>query len=297
MLRPPLDSPGKKLRDLMARDIVVLPGVFNAISARAAEAAGGEALYLSGAGVTNALLAAPDIALLTLTEMADQSRHVCQAVRVPVIADADTGFGESANVARTVVEFEQSGLAGIHIEDQLSPKRCGHLDGKQVVPAEDMAAKTRAAVDSKRDPTFLIVARTDARSVEGLNAAVERGRMYADSGADAVFPEGLESESEFEAFRKALKVPLLANMTEFGKTPLIPVSRFKELGYNLVIFPMTAFRVMLKSIGEAYEEVLRTGTQAGLLPKMRTRKELYDLLEYDAYTAVDRKWAEGNYDV
>jgi methylisocitrate lyase len=211
-----------------------------------------------------------------------------------VLSDADTGFGDVHNVARTVVELEGAGLAGIHLEDQESPKRCGHLDGKTVVPAGEMAAKVRAAVDSKRNQDFLIVARTDARGVEGLESAIERARRYVESGADAVFPEGLESEAEFEAFRKAIAVPLLANMTEFGKTPIIPVSRFRELGYNLVIFPMTAFRVMLKAIGECYEELLKTGTQAGLLDRMRTRQELYDLIEYAAYDERDRRWAKEN---
>jgi methylisocitrate lyase len=271
---------------------VLLPGVFNAISALSACRAGAKALYLSGAGVTNATLGAPDIALLTEEEMSRTARHVCQAVPLPVIADADTGYGDVHNVARTVIDMEQAGLAGIHIEDQRSPKRCGHLEGKGVIASGEMKAKIRAATESRRDPSFLIVARTDARGVEGLEAAIERAKSYVDAGADAVFPEGLESEPEFEAFRRALAAPLLANMTEFGKTPIIPVSRFAELGYNLVIFPMTAFRVMLKSIGETYEELLRTGTQAGLLDRMRTRKELYELLEYDAYTERDVRWAK-----
>lgn len=269
-----------------------MPGVFNAITARAAEAEGASALYLSGAGVTNALLGVPDIALVTLDEMAGQAAHVCQAVRLPVLSDADTGFGEAWNVVRTVIEMERAGLAGIHLEDQVSPKRCGHLDGKQVIPADEMAAKLRAAVDSKRDPSFLIVARTDARHVEGLEAAIDRARRYADHGADAIFPEGLESEAEFEAFRKALDVPLLANMTEFGKTPIIPVRRFGEMGYQMVIFPMTAFRVMLRAVLECYRRLLEEGTQAGQLDRMKTRQELYDLIEYDSYTERDREWAE-----
>ncbi len=292
MLGPPLASPGKRLRELIEKDVVVLPGVWGAISAKAAAAAGAEALYLSGAGVTNSLLAAPDIALLSLEEMARQARYVTQAVSLPVLADADTGYGDVHNVSRAVIELEQAGLAGIHIEDQESPKRCGHLDGKAVIPARDMAAKLAAAAESKRDASFLIVARTDARAVEGMEAAIERAKRYEGAGADAIFPEGLESEEEFAAFRSAVRAPLLANMTEFGKTPLIPVSRFRELGYNMVIFPMTAFRVMLKAAGEAYETLLREGSQTNLLPKMRTRAELYALLDYAAYEARDRTWAE-----
>lgn len=270
---------------------MLMPGVFNAISAVSACRAGAQALYLSGAGVTNANLGVPDIALATLTEFAQQAAYVTQVAPVPVLSDADTGFGEALNVARTVIEMERSGLAGIHLEDQVSPKRCGHLEGKSCVDSATMEAKLRAAVDSKRDPSFVICARTDARGVEGLDAAMERAKRYVGAGADAVFPEGLASEEEFEAFRKAVDVPLLANMTEFGKTPIIPVSRFRELGYQMVIFPMTAFRLMLKALDDGYAELLATGTQAGLLDRMRTRQELYDLIEYPAYDALDRKWS------
>lgn len=276
----------------MARDIVMMPGVFNAISAVSAHKAGAQALYLTGAGVTNANLGVPDIALATLTEFAQQAAYVTQVAPVPVLSDADTGFGESLNVARTVIEMERSGLAGIHLEDQVSPKRCGHLDGKTCIEPEDMARKIRAAVDSKRDSDFFIVARTDARGVEGLDRAIERARLYEGSGADAIFPEGLSSDEEFEAFRSALKVPLLANMTEFGKTPITPVSRFRELGYQMVIFPMTAFRVMLRSLDDTYGELLTTGTQAGLITAMRTRKELYERIDYAEYDALDQKWSQ-----
>lgn len=292
MLKPPILSPGERLRELMAEGCVSMPGVFNAISARAAHRAGVKALYLSGAGVTNGYLGVPDIALITLNEMAATAATVCQVAPLPVISDADTGFGEAWNVVRTVIEMERAGLAGIHLEDQVSPKRCGHLDGKQVIDAKQMGSKLRAAVDSKKDPSFLIVARTDARHVEGLESAIERAKRYVDSGADAIFPEGLESADEFGAFRKAVSVPLLANMTEFGKTPIIPVAKFGELGYQMVIFPMTAFRMMLKSISECYEELVETGTQANLLDRMRTRAELYEVLQYDRYTAQDQEWAE-----
>lgn len=292
MIRPSIDRPGAKLREMMAKGTVTMPGVFNAITARAAHQVGAEALYLSGAGVTNGLLGVPDIALVTLTEMAQTAATVCQVAALPVISDADTGFGEAWNVTRTVIEMERAGLAGIHLEDQVSPKRCGHLDGKQVIEAVQMSAKIRAAVDAKKDSSFLIVARTDARGVEGLESAIERAKRYVDHGADAVFPEGLESEAEFEAFRKGVSVPLLANMTEFGKTPIIPVSRFSEMGYQMVIFPMTAFRVMLKAVSECYAELLATGTQAGFMDRMRTRAELYETLEYPAYTAQDQAWSE-----
>lgn len=291
MLKPPLASPGARLRALIEKDIVVMPGVFNAISAVSAAKAGSQALYISGAGVTNGTLGVPDIALATLTEFAQQAAYITAVSQLPTISDADTGFGESLNVMRTVIEMERAGLAGIHLEDQVSPKRCGHLDGKTLIPRDDMEKKVRAAVDSKRDENFMIVARTDARGVEGLDAAIERARAYVGAGADAIFPEGLETEQEFERFRAGVSCPLLANMTEFGKTPIIPVSRFRELGYQMVIFPMTAFRVMLKAIDECYEELVLEGTQAGILDRMRTRAELYERIEYSLYEAEDKKWS------
>jgi methylisocitrate lyase len=292
MLQPPVSSPGARLRELMKQDTVIMPGVFNAISAVSAHKAGAQALYLSGAGITNATLGAPDIALATLTEFAQVATYVTHVAPIPVISDADTGFGESLNVMRTVIEMERAGLAGIHLEDQVSPKRCGHLDGKAVIPSEDMGRKIRAASDSKRDPAFLIVARTDAKGVEGLESAIERARRYVDSGADAVFPEGLGSEAEFEAFRNAVDVPLLANMTEFGKTPILSAARFKELGYQMVIYPMTAFRVMLKAMDDCYAELLAKGTQEGILSRMKTRAELYEAIEYEAYNRKDSSWAK-----
>lgn len=275
----------------MAKDLVVMPGVFSAISAISATHAGAQALYLSGAGVTNGTLGVPDIALATQTEFAQQAAYVTGVTRLPVLSDADTGFGESLNVMRTVIEMERSGLAGIHLEDQVSPKRCGHLDGKSVIETNDMVRKIRAAVDSKQDRSFIICARTDARGVEGLDAAIERAKAYVGAGADAVFPEGLQSEEEFEAFRHGVEGPLLANMTEFGKTPIISAAKFADLGYQMVIFPMTAFRVMLKAMDECYSELVSKGTQADMLHDMRTRAELYGRLDYTSYDDKDRSWA------
>lgn len=292
MISHALPSPGAELRKLMKSGIVILPGVYDAITAQAARSAGARGLYLTGAGVTNARLGVPDIAMITQSEMAQVARQVCQIANLPVIADADTGYGEVWNVVRTVIDFEAAGLAGLHLEDQLSPKRCGHLDGKQVISAERHAQKVRAAVEAKRDPQFLIVARTDARSVEGIDGALDRAKCYVDAGADAIFPEGLVSETEFEAFRKAVSVPLMANMTEFGKTPLITAARFGELGYEIVIFPMSAFRMMLKAVSECYEELLKTGTQARLLDRMKTRAELYELIGYREYEQKDVTWSK-----
>ncbi len=274
----------------MAEDTVLMPGVFNGISAVSAHKAGARALYLSGAGISNAM-GVPDIALATQNEFAQVASQITQVAPVPVLSDADTGFGESLNVMRTVFEMERAGLAGIHLEDQLMPKRCGHLDGKSLIGRDEMVRKVRAAVDSKRDPSFLIVARTDARGVEGLESAIDRAKAYVQAGADAVFPEGLASEAEFEAFRAGVDVPLLANMTEFGKTPIIPTDRFRELGYQMVIFPMTAFRVMLRALDASYAELLQTGTQAGFIDQMRTRAELYERIDYAEYDAADQSWA------
>ena len=234
----------------------------------------------------------PDIALATLTEFAQTAAAVVAVTGLPVLSDVDTGFGGAWNAFRTVSEMERAGLAGIHIEDQMHPKRCGHLDGKSLVPPEEMAAKIRAAVEAKRDPAFVVCARTDARGVEGLDAAIDRAKRYVDAGADAIFPEGLVSEGEFETFRRALDAPMLANMTEFGKTPFIPFSRFQEMGYAMTIFPMTAFRLMLKALDDGYAQLLAKGTQEGMLERMRTRAELYERLDYAAYAAREKEWAE-----
>ncbi len=288
MIQPPLSSPGQSLRDLIQQGTVVMPGAFSPISAQSAVQQGAKAVYLSGGAITNSLLGVPDIALITLDEMAGVAARACQAVQVPIICDADTGFGDVWNVRRTVIEMERAGLAGIHLEDQVMPKRCGHLDGKDLVAAGDMELKIKSAVEAKRDPSFMIFARTDARGVDGLDAAIERAKAYADAGADGIFPEGLISEEEFAEFRKAIPdTPLLANMTEFGKTPLISATRFEELGYEIVIFPVTALRVMLKTLGEFYGDLLQTGTQTDWMDRMVTRKELYELVEYDKYAGFN----------
>ena len=283
---------GTAFRERLKQGTVVMPGVFNAITAKLAQEAGFDALYLSGAGVTNSLTGYPDIALLTLTEMAQQARYVARAVRIPVIADADTGYGEILNVARAVEEFEHAGLAGIHLEDQVAPKRCGHLDGKQVISATDMAKKIKAAVRARADSDFFLIARTDSRSIHGLQDAIDRANRFMDAGADAIFPESLQSAEEFAAFAEQVRAPLLANMTEFGKTPLISVAEFAAMGYAMVIFPMTAFRVMMKAAEETYTELKRNGTQSALLGNMQTRKELYALIGYNDYERFDQEIAQ-----
>lgn len=300
MLRAPLASPGAELRRLMAHalaegETVVAPGVYDGLSAVSACSAGASALYLSGGALTNSLLGVPDIAIGTLTEFAAAAARITAVAGVPVLSDADTGFGGATNAFRTVIELERAGLAGIHLEDQMSPKRCGHLDGKSLIEAGEMGAKIRAAVEARRDPAFVLCARTDARGVSGMADAVDRARRYVAAGADMVFPEGLAGEDEFAEFRAAVPdVPLLANMTEFGKTPLIPASRFAELGYALVIFPVTMMRAALKTLDEGYAELLATGTQAGIMDRLRTRKELYERIEYAGYDAREARWSESN---
>jgi len=258
-----------------------MPGVFNAAMGRLVEQSGFDALYISGAGLCNAAAGVPDIGLLTLTEVAQLAGYVARAVKIPAIVDADTGFGGAENAARTIEEFERAGLAGCHIEDQEFPKRCGHLAGKSLVTIEDMNAKIAAAVAAKHDKNFLLIARTDARAVESFAKAVERAQSYLAAGADAIFPEALQSEEEFRDFAREVKAPLLANMTEFGKSPLLSLRQLAGLGYRMVIYPQTAFRVSMFAAGQMLRDLKASGSQAGWVDRMQTRKELYDLLGYD----------------
>ena len=245
------------------------------------ERAGFEAVYISGAGLCNATAGVPDIGLLTLTEVAMLAGFITRAVKIPCIVDADTGFGGADNAARTVRELEAAGLAGCHIEDQEFPKRCGHLAGKSLVTVEEMNEKIAAAAGARRDKDFLLIARTDARAVESFDKAVERAKSYLAAGADAIFPEALQGREEFRDFAKAVDAPLLANMTEFGKSPLLSRDELAELGYRMVIYPQTAFRVSMFATGQLLRDLKQTGTQESWLDRMQTRKELYELLDYD----------------
>ncbi len=270
-----------RLRELIARGCVMMPGVPNAAMARQVEHAGFGAVYISGAGMANATAGFPDIGLLTSTEVAQLAGYVANAVTIPAIVDADTGFGGAENVARTIRQLEQAGLAGCHIEDQEFPKRCGHLAGKEVVDVREMVGKIKAAVEARRDRDFLIIARTDARAVEDFESAVKRARRYVEAGADGIFPEALQSSEEFKTFAREIKAPLLANMTEFGKSPLLSFQELSDFGYRMVIFPMSAFRVSMKASDEFLRDLKKRKTQSGWLDKMQTRKELYELLDYD----------------
>jgi methylisocitrate lyase len=275
------ETRASQIRELIAKGTVMLPGVPNAATARQVERAGFDAVYISGAGMANATAGVPDIGLLTLTEVVQLAGYVANAVAIPAIVDADTGFGGAENVARTVRELERAGLAGCHIEDQEFPKRCGHLAGKDLVDVDEMVGKIRAALEARRDPDFLIVARADGRSVEDFDSTVKRARSYVGAGADAIFPEALQSVDEFRDFAKEIEAPLVANMTEFGKSPLLSIQELSDFGYRMVIFPMSAFRVSMKASEEFLGDLKERGTQSDWIKKMQTRKELYELLNYD----------------
>jgi methylisocitrate lyase len=269
------------LRRAIQSGCTVMPGAFNAAVARLVERASFSAVYISGAGLANAAAGVPDIGLLSMTEVAQLSGYIADAVRIPSLVDADTGFGGPVNVGRAVRAFERAGLAGMHIEDQVFPKRCGHLAGKALVSVGEMTAKIEAAAHARSDEDFLIIARTDARGVDGLEAAVDRAHHYLRAGADGIFPEGLESKAEFAEFARNVKAPLLANMTEFGRTPYLRAREFEQMGYRMVIFPLTTFRVSMKAVEDCLRDLKRSGTQRPWLKRLQTREELYDLLGYD----------------
>ncbi len=271
----------KKLRELIAQGAVMMPGVPNAATARQVERAGFDAVYVSGAGMANATAGVPDIGLLSMTEVLRLAGYVADAVAIPAIVDADTGFGGAENVARTIRALERAGLAGCHIEDQEFPKRCGHLAGKSLVDTEEMAGKIKAAVRARRGEDFMIIARTDARAVEDFDSTLQRAKRYVEAGADGIFPEALQSADEFKAFAREVKAPLLANMTEFGKSPLLSFQELSDFGYKMVIFPMSAFRVSMKASEEFLRDLKKRGTQSSWIGKMQTREQLYELLDYD----------------
>jgi methylisocitrate lyase len=282
-------SPGKKLHTAWAAGAVAVPGVFNPLVARMAEQLSYQAVYLSGAALS-AARGVPDVGLLTLNDFVEEARSITQACGLPLLCDADTGFGEALNVERTVRLFESAGAAGIHLEDQRLPKRCGHLSGKHLVDASAMAEKIRAAVAGRRDGDFVIVARTDARSVSGFGDAVRRAQIYLQAGADAVFPEALESETEFADFARAVSAPLVANMTEFGKSPNLDFQVLANLGYRLVLYPVSALRAALLAAREVLQAIKEQGHQRGVFSRMLTRAELYELLGYSDYEERDRRY-------
>lgn len=273
---------------LKAGGLLQFPGSFSPLVSMLIEKKGFDGVYISGSVLSNDL-GYPDIGLTTLTEVAYRGRQIARTTSLPAIIDADTGWGEPMNVTRTVQEFIELGLAGCHLEDQMNPKRCGHLDNKSLVSSDEMIKKIKAAVSGKKlDENFLIIARTDARASEGLEKAIDRAKAYVDAGAEMIFPEALQDEKEFEALRKAISVPLLANMTEFGKGKLYSKAELENLGYNLVIYPVTTLRLAMGATEKGLDVIKNTGSQNEALPLMQTRKALYDLTGYEDYNQFDQ---------
>ncbi|MBG6108353.1 methylisocitrate lyase [Frigoribacterium sp. CG_9.8] len=264
----------------------LVPGAFNPLSAKLIQDRGFDGVYISGA-VIAADLGLPDIGLTTLTEVANRSKQISRATDLPSLVDADTGFGEPMNVARTVQELEDAGVAGLHIEDQVNPKRCGHLDGKAIVDENTATKRIRAAVDARRDPNLLIMARTDIRAIDGLAVAIDRAKALVDAGADAIFPEAMTDLAEFEAIRAAVDVPILANMTEFGKSELFTNDQLAGVGINLVIYPVSLLRLAMGAAERGLDTIKREGSLTSEVPNMQTRARLYELLDYEAYNAFD----------
>jgi methylisocitrate lyase len=271
---------------LASGKLLRFPGAFNPLSAMLVARHGFEGVYISGA-VIAADLGLPDIGLTTLSEVAGRAQQIARVTDPPTLVDADTGFGEPMNAARTVQVLEDAGVAGMHIEDQVNPKRCGHLDGKDVVDREVAVKRIKAAVAARRDPAFVIAARTDSAAVYGVGDAIDRAKAYADAGADLIFPEAMAGEADFERFRAAIDVPILANMTEFGKSKLLDATTLENLGVNVVIYPVTLLRLAMHAADTGLTEIAAAGTQKGLLEQMQHRRELYDLLDYEAYNAFD----------
>jgi methylisocitrate lyase len=282
----------RAFRDGLASDTLQrLPGAPNPLAARMIADAGFEGVYVSGA-VVSADLALPDVGLTTLTEVAGRAAQIARVTDLPTLVDADTGFGEPLSVARSVQVFEDAGVAGIHLEDQENPKRCGHLAGKQLRSREAMIRTMSAAVGARRDADFVLCARTDAAAVEGLDAAIDRAKAYVDAGADMIFAEAMPGPAEFERFRAAVDVPLLANMTEFGRSELLTTKQLAELGIDVVIYPVTLLRLAMGAIADGLATIAAEGTQAGLVDRMQTRDQLYEVLDYDAYAAFDGSVAD-----
>ena len=283
-------TPAEKRRVFRERlasgELLQFPGVFNPLSAKLIQAKGFDGIYISGA-VLAADLGLPDIGLTTLTEVAGRSQQITRMTDLPSLVDADTGFGEPLNLARTVQTLEDAGVSGIHIEDQINPKRCGHLDGKAVVDQDTAVKRIASAVDARRDENLLIMARTDIRGVEDLPAAIDRAKRLVDAGADAIFPEAMKDLSEFEAMRKAVDVPILANMTEFGKSELFTKQQLSDIGINMVIYPVSLLRLAMGSAMRGLDALKQDGNLQGVVPEMQTRAELYELLDYEAYNQFD----------
>ncbi|MGA0345201.1 MAG: methylisocitrate lyase [Alphaproteobacteria bacterium] len=274
-------------RGLESGKILKFPGAHAPLVSMEIEKQGFDGVYISGAALS-ADLGLPDIGLTTLSEVAQRGRQIARVTNLPAMIDIDTGFGEAMSAARTIQELEELGLSGCHLEDQVNPKRCGHLDNKTLVPIDEMVRKISAAANAKTDRNFMLFARTDARATEGMDKAIDRAKAYVDAGADAIFPEAMQNENEFEIFRRAIDVPMMANMTEFGKSPLLSARTLAEIGYNLVIYPVTTLRLAMGAVQKGLAEIAETGTQSGLVQEMQTRAQLYDLIRYEDYNKFDQ---------
>lgn len=273
-------------KELNSGKLLQFPGAFNPMVALLIEQKGFDGLYVSGAVMANSM-GLPDIGMTTLSEVSKFAADIAKVSSLPTIMDIDTGFGEPMMVARTIKELSYLGIAGCHLEDQVNPKRCGHLDNKELVSVEDMCKKVKAASEAKPDPNFLLIARTDAKASEGIQKAIDRANAYVNAGADMIFPEALYDEKEFEEFRKGVNVPLLANMTEFGKSKLLTKNQLENLGYNLVIYPVTTQRWAMKAVEDGLDDLKTHGTQENTVPNMQTRKRLYEVLKYEDYNKYD----------
>jgi methylisocitrate lyase len=283
MSEQPLTAGARMRAALEAERPLQVVGAINAYAALLAAAAGFRALYLSGAGVANASFGLPDLGITTLNDVCEDARRITERCALPLLVDADTGFGGAFNIARTARELIRAGAAGMHLEDQVSAKRCGHRPGKELVPAAEMVDRIKAAVDARTDPGFVIMARTDAHAVEGQRAALERAASYAEAGADMIFAEALTTLDEYRQFAAGLRVPVLANITEFGRTPLFTLAELGAAGVRLVLYPLSAFRAAAKAQVAVYQAIRKHGTQQSVVPSMQTRDELYDVLGYRAY--------------
>ena len=266
--------------------------IYDALSGLIAEQAGARAVYLSGASIAYTRFGRSDVGLVSASEVHDTLAAVTDRIQIPVIVDADTGFGNALNVQRTIRNFERAGAAAIQIEDQSFPKRCGHLDGKTLISKDEMVGKIKAAIDARKETNTLIIARTDANSVEGLNKTVERVKAYEDAGADIIFPEAMKDEKEFEQIRKHTKVSLLANMTEFGKSKLLSANTLEKLGYNIIIYPVSTQRLAMKNVEDGLKVIFKDGHQNNIIDRMQTRKRLYELVEYEKYNTPDKKMTD-----
>lgn len=278
----------KDLKEMLASGkLLRFPGSWSPLVSMLIEQKGFDGVYISGAVLSNDL-GIPDIGMTTLTEVSGRGRQIARTTDLPSIIDIDTGFGEPMSVVRTVQELEELGICGAHLEDQVNPKRCGHLDHKQLVDTETMCKKVKAAADGRKDSNFVVIARTDSRASEGLDAAIARAKAYVDAGADMIFPEAMQDEKEFERFRKEVKVPLLANMTEFGKSKILDYETLSNLGYNMVIYPVTTLRLAMKAVEDGLDYIMKSGSQEGILTNMQHRKRLYEILHYEDYNQFDK---------